>query len=185
MIEIREIDSQDPGQVRRFVNFPFQLYRDCPQWVPPMAGDARLQLDRRRNPFYRHSDAAFFLASRHGRCVGRIAVLDHRGRTLASPASSSTAENLERQRGSSARDAFFYIFDCLNDLEAAQGLFETAAAWARRRGLAFIVGPVGFATGDPLGLLVEGFEHRAAMGIIYNHDYYYVDNKHVNYDDHD
>lgn len=172
MIEIHEIDTRDRKQVRRFLEFPFQLYRGCPQWVPPMASEAQLQLDRRRNPFYHHSDASFFLAIADGRSVGRIAVLEHRQRTLATRAQLRAAEGDERCTDLPRRDALFYLFDCVDDLQVAQALFGAAAAWSRQRGMAFLVGPIGFATGDPLGLLVEGFEHRAAMGGIYNYDYY-------------
>jgi len=159
MIRVHEVDTDDPRQVRRFLEFPFQLYRDCPQWVPPMAGDARLQLDRRQHPFYHHSDAAFFLAIADGATVGRIAVLEHRRH-------SRSPQNGPR------RDAFFYLFDSADDQAVTQALFDAAEEWASRRGLTHVVGPLGFAPGDSIGLLVEGFEHRAAMGIGYNHPYY-------------
>jgi hypothetical protein len=163
MIHVQEIDTDDPKQVRRFLDFPFELYRDCPQWVPPMMGDARLQLDRKRYPFYRHSDAAFFLATGNGATLGRIAVLEHR---------RYTGETEGGPPGSSQDNAFFYLFDTVDELEAARALFNVAATWARQRGLAHLVGPFGFAAGDPIGLLVEGFDHRAAMGVNYNYDYY-------------
>jgi GNAT superfamily N-acetyltransferase len=163
MIHIQEIDTDDPKQVQRFLDFPFELYQDCPQWVPPMTGDARLRLDRERYPFYRHSEAAFFLATANGATLGRIAVLEHR---------RYTGETEERSPGSPQGDAFFYLFDTVDELEAAQALFNVAETWARQRGLAYLVGPFGFAAGDPIGLLAEGFEHRAAMGVNYNYDYY-------------
>ena len=57
MVEIHKVDTTDPRDVKRFVQFPFRLYRDCPQWVPPLVSSARKQLNRERHPFYRHSDA--------------------------------------------------------------------------------------------------------------------------------
>ncbi|GAB4547466.1 MAG: hypothetical protein Kow0063_42120 [Anaerolineae bacterium] len=161
MIHIHEIDTENPRQVKRFLDFPFQLYQDCPQWVPPMAPQARLQLDRQRNPFYRHSDASFFLAISKDKTVGRIAVLEHRHHTRGA-----------EQASSGQADAFFYLLDMVNDIEVTRVLFEAAETWASRRGLTHLVGPLGFAAGDPLGMLVEGFEHRAAMGITYNYSYY-------------
>lgn len=174
MIHTYEIDTQKPRHVRRFLSFPLQLYQDCPQWVPPMAADSRLQLDRQRLPFYRHSDASFFLATNDGEVIGRIAVLAHRHKVKVSApqAQPETGADEAGQQQLAQEDAFFYLFDSVDSIEVAQGLFEAASAWALERGLSFLVGPLGFAAGDPLGLLIEGFEHRAAMGIGYNYDYY-------------
>jgi GNAT superfamily N-acetyltransferase len=154
---IIEIDTANRAQVRQFLALPFRLYRDIPQWVPPLAPDARRMLDRRRHPFYRHSEAAFFLAENgRGRPIGRIAVLDNH---------HYNAYNEERT-------AFFYLFECEDDRQAARALFEATFAWARQRGLNRIVGPKGFTAPDGLGLLVEGFGHRPAFGIPYNPPYY-------------
>ncbi|GAB4414138.1 MAG: hypothetical protein Kow00123_27650 [Anaerolineales bacterium] len=155
-MHIRQIDTNNRQDVQRFIQFPFDLYRGCPQWVPPLASDARAVFNRKKHPFYRHSDADFFLAERDGRVVGRIAVLDHR------------LYNEYHNR----RTAFFYLFECEDDAEAAQGLFAAACDWARARGLTEMKGPHGFLRSDGHGVLVEGFEHRPAMGIAYNYPYY-------------
>ncbi len=152
-----QVDTADRRRVRQFLSLPFQLYRDVPQWVPPLAPDARRVLDRRRYPFYRHSDAAFFLAlGDDGRAIGRLVAIDNR---------NYNAFNQERT-------AFFYLFECENDREAALALFEAAFGWARSRGLNKIAGPKGFTALDGMGLLVKGFEHRPAFGIPYNLPYY-------------
>jgi len=77
MAQIIQLDTSDRRQARQFLDLPFRIYRNLPQWVPPLAPDARLMLDRRRHPFYKHSDAAFFLAMQADRAAGRIAVLDN------------------------------------------------------------------------------------------------------------
>jgi hypothetical protein len=155
-MHIRQVDTLDRDDVRAFLALPIRLYRNVSVWVPPIATDARRMLDRRRHPFYAHSDAAFFLALRQGRVVGRIAVLDNR---------NHNAFNRERT-------AFFSLFECEDDREASVGLFEAAFAWARSRGLDLLYGPKGFTALDGLGLLVQGFEHRPALGIPYNLPYY-------------
>ena len=127
-----------------------------PQWVPPLAPDARLVLDQRRYPFYEHSEAAFFLAADGGRVVGRIAAINNRN----------------YNRFHNRNTAFFYLFECEDDRNASRALFEATFAWARQRGLDRITGPKGFTALDGLGLLVKGFEHRPAMGIPYNPPYY-------------
>jgi len=156
MIEIHKVDTADPRDVTRFVQFPFHLYRGCSQWVPPLISSARKQLDRERHPFYRHSDADFFLAIQSGQVVGRIAVLEPR----------------KRNAYRSLQGAFFYMFETVEDIEVARALFATAFEWARDRDLEAISGPDGLLPGDGLGILVKGFEHRPAMGITYNHSYY-------------
>ena len=155
-MDIAAVDTGRPEQVREFLNVPFALYRDTPQWVPPILMEARRALDRKRNPYYRHSEAAFFVARRKGEAIGRLAALENR---------NYNAFNRERT-------AFFWLFECARDSEAAGGLFEAAFSWARARGLDRVVGPKGFTALDGLGLLVRGFEHRPAFGIPYNLRYY-------------
>jgi hypothetical protein len=156
MIDIRPIDTRNKRAVKRFLEFPFQLYRHVPQWVPPFDSDAKRMLDRQKHPFYQHSAAEFFIAQETDRVVGRIAVLDHRPYNEWNHSST----------------AFFYLFEAENNREVAQGLFDAATEWARARGLKQVVGPKGFSLLDGMGLLVKGFEHRPALGISYNLDYY-------------
>jgi len=155
-MRIRGIDTSVRRDVRRFVDFPFKLYAMCPQWSPPLVANVRLALNRERHPFYRHSDAAFFLAEESGDVVGRIAVLDNR--------------RYNEHTGRNA--AFFYYFDVVNNQNAAQRLVKAAADWAARRGLEVLLGPKGLLRSDPLGLLVEGYEHVAALSMPYNYPYY-------------
>lgn len=156
MIDIVQIDTNNRRDVKRFLDFPFQLYRHTPQWVPPFASDAKRMLDRRKHPFYRHSAAEFFLAQKAGRVVGRLAVIDHR----------------PYNEWNHSRTAFFYLFEAENDGEISRGLFTAAFEWARARHLDVISGPKGFSPLDGMGLLVKGFEHRPALGIPYNPKYY-------------
>jgi hypothetical protein len=155
-MNIIQVDLSNRKQVQDFLSLPFRIYRDIPQWVPPLAMDERARLTPRRYPFYRHSVAAFFLAYENGYAIGRLAVLDNR---------LYNDYNHEKT-------AFFYLFECEDNLEAASGLFESAFAWARGRGLNKIFGPKGFTALDGLGLLVKGFQHRPAFGLPYNPPYY-------------
>ena len=155
-MQLSRIDPSRRGAVRRFVGLPFALYRENPQWCPPLRRDVALAMDRERHPFYRHSDAAFFLAEEGGRSLGRIAVMENR--------------NFNAARGRS--DAFFYFFESSDDHQVAAALIDAAADWARDRRLETLVGPKGFLPGDGLGVLVEGFEHPVPMGVPFHHPYY-------------
>ena len=156
MTEIIQIDLTNKKQVRDFLDLPFRIYRDIPQWVPPLRMDERVRLNPKRYPFYKHSQAGFFLAYQGSHLVGRIAVIDNR---------------LYNEHNSSST-AFFYLFECDDDQEVASALFEAVCNWARDRGLTEILGPKGFTVLDGFGLLVKGFEHRPAFGLPYNPPYY-------------
>jgi hypothetical protein len=151
-----QLDLNNKKQVDDFLRLPFSIYKDIPQWVPPLQMDGRLQLSRKRFPFYTHSQAAFFLAYEAMRPIGRLAVLDNR----------------RYNEYNRTRTAFFYLFECENNMEAATALFNCAFAWARSRGLERITGPKGFTPLDGMGLLVKGFQHRPAFGLPYNPAYY-------------
>ena len=155
-MNILQLDLSNKKQVQDFINLPFSIYRDIPQWVPPLLTDERVRLNLKRFPFYKHSHAGFFLAYDGTRPIGRLAVLDNRNYN-------------DYNRESTA---FFYLFECEDNLEAATGLFDAAFAWARSRGLTRILGPKGFTPMDGFGLLVKGFELRPAFGLPYNPAYF-------------
>src|SRR5574342_343464 len=77
---IVQLDLDNKKQVDDFLRLPFSIYRDIPQWVPPLQMDERLRLSPKRFPFYQHSQASFFLAcerSEGTRPIGRLAILDN------------------------------------------------------------------------------------------------------------
>jgi hypothetical protein len=159
MLKIEKIDVGRRAQVRRFVDFAYRLYLDYPNWVPPMRIDMHTMLNRRKHPFYEHSEAEFYMAVRDGRDVGRIAALDN------------TRYNEYHQ----SKDGQFYLFECVDDPDAAQALFEAVFGWASDRGLNSVVGPKGFGPFDAYGFLETGFEHRQTMTMLNYNPPYYLD----------
>lgn len=155
-MRVHRVDTSRRRDVNRFIDLPFSLYRDCPQWVPPLRSEVRLCLNRRKHPFYEHSDAEFFVVEADGHDAGRVAIIDNRN----------------YNRAQNRHSGFFYLFECIDDVEAARALFDAAADWARGRGLDTISGPRGLLAVDGVGLLVDGFEHHPAVGIPYNLPYY-------------
>lgn len=157
MVAIEKVDTENKKQVRRFVELPYRIYANCAQWVPPLNIDAYNQLNRKKHPFYEHSDVNFFLAVRDGRDMGRIAVI----------------ENKPFNQYHKTKKADFYLFECENDSEAATALFNTAFDWAWSRGLDTVIGPKGMGPLDGYGILTFGQEHRQTMTMLnYNHAYY-------------
>lgn len=155
-MEVIEINTADKRQVQKFLDLPYRIYQDTPQWVPPLKADARQPLDRKKFPYYRSNDAAFLLVVENGQVIGRVAILENRRFNAFNDRKAAT----------------FYLFECENTLEAATSMFEHGAEWARKRGLEELIGPKGFTVFDGLGLLVEGFEYRPAFGQPYHQPYY-------------
>ncbi len=163
MLTIRKVDTTSKKDVNDFVLFPFSLYKDVPQWVPPIKAGIRDTLNHNKHPYYEHSDADFFLAMDGEDVVGRIAVL----------------ENKAYNRYHDKKNASFYLYESIDDQAVANKLFECAFDWSHKRGLDYFLGPKGFSPFDGYGFVVEGFEHRQMMTMMnYNKPNYpqFMDN---------
>lgn len=154
---LRKIDLNNNRDVDSFVALPFKIYRDDSRWVPPLRIDSKRLLNKRKNPFFAHSNAEFFLVvDQTGSPVSRLACLN----------------NARYNSHNNEATAFFYLFESENIPEASGMIFEAAADWARGQGLRKIIGPKGFTPLDGLGLLVEGYNHPQIFGIPYNPTWY-------------
>ena len=153
---VRQLDLNSRSDVNKFIQFPFDLYKNNPYWVPQMRADTRAIVDKASHPFYQHSDADFFLAELNGKVTGRIAAISN------SRANASNNQN----------SAYFYYFDSIDDPEVSNSLFSKAFNWAIDRGHTKFYGPKGLLQGDGIGLLINGFAYIPAVGIAYNYPYY-------------
>jgi GNAT superfamily N-acetyltransferase len=153
-LTVRPVEGR--SELRQFIMLPFRLYEGVEQWVPPLISERKRHLDRRRNPFFQHADAEYFLARRGDRVVGRIsAQVDRRFN-----------EFQDNDWG------MFGFFECEDDPEVAAALLEAARAWLRERGRDHMIGPLDFSTNDECGLLVEGYELRPQILENWHHPYY-------------
>ena len=148
-------DGRSPF-AEEFITLPHQIFRDNPYWVPWFRQDMREILNR-NHPFFEHSEGEFFLVRRGGRAVARAAAL----------------ENKNFNEYQSRRDARFYFFDSHDDPEAAHALFRTVEEWAHARKLNRVIGPQGFSGMTGAGILIEGYDRRAAMTMMNYHLPYY------------
>ena len=146
------------ADLRKFIALPYRLYRGDPNWVPPLRMDVRKLLSKQKNPFFQHAEAQYFLAVRQDsrETVGRIAAIHNRRHN----------EFHEDHVG------FFGFFECVDDQEAANALFDAAAHWLKQRGLDTMRGPASFSTNDECGLLVDGFDTPATILNPHNPRYY-------------
>ena len=153
-LEIRPVTGK--ADLRRFIRLPYELYRNEPNWIAPLTMDLKQRLDRRRNPFFEHAEAEYFLAWRDGRPVGRITA--HIDRHF-----NEVQEN---------RWGLFGFFESERDAGTAHALLDTAAEWLTERGCDRIVGPMDFTTNDECGLLIEGHELKPIILAPWHHRYY-------------
>ncbi len=143
-------------EMRAFVRFNYELYKNCPQAVPDLLEDTLETLDPNCNPAFRFCQAAFFLARRDGRIVGRVAAII----------------NTRANERWGKQDVRFGWIDFIDDLEVSRALLDAVERWGSERGMERMVGPLGFTDLDPEGMLTEGFDQLSTMCTIYNYPYY-------------
>ncbi len=154
MVSIVEVTTK--AQLKKFVDYPNQLYKDVPQFVPATFDDDMSDWDPKKNPAFAYCDARCWLAYRDGEIVGRI------GAILSRKANEKWGTKRMR----------FTQVDFIDDPEVSAALFETVENWALEKGCNEVHGPLGFTDLDREGMLVEGFDRRSCFFTYYNHPYY-------------
>jgi hypothetical protein len=147
---VAEKDMED------FLRLPWRIYRDNPNWVPPVIAYQKNFLDPRTGPFFEFGEAQYFLAYLEGQPAGRI---------------SAHINRLHNQYHD-AEDGFFGFFECVPDVGVASALFNAATDWLRQRGKSRLIGPLNFCIYDEMGLLVNGFDTMPALFQTYTPPYY-------------
>lgn len=153
-ITVSQVTSK--REMRAFVRFNYVLYKDCPYAVPDLLEDTLETLDANRNPAFRFCDAAFFLARREGRIVGRVAAI---------------INQRANERWNKQEVRFGWI-DFIDDLDVSRALLDAVEQWGRERGMNHMVGPLGFTDLDLEGMLTEGYDQLSTLCTIYNYPYY-------------
>lgn len=146
----------DRSRLDTFIDLPWRLYADDPDWVPPLKSDMRQAFDPARHPFHRHSEAQAYLAWRGEEPVGRICAIRNRNHEAFH----------EEPVG------FFGFFECVDDQAVADALLDRVAEWLRERALETMRGPTSFSTNEVAGLFVEGDDGPPTVMMPYNPPYY-------------
>lgn len=154
MIEILPVTNQT--QLKQFVTFPFQLYKNNPYWVPPLIKDELETLDKTKNPVFKNAEADYFLAKKDGKIVGRIAVI---------------INHLEVNEIGKKKVRFGW-FDVIDDIEVTKALLNKVFEIGKAHNLEYAEGPVGFSNMEKAGILTKGFEEMNTMITWYHHPYY-------------
>ena len=155
MIEIKQIEPTK-ANLRKFTQFQIDLYDGNPYFVPPLMSDDVATLLPEENPAFDFCEAAYFMAYRDGKPVGRIAAMI----------------NKQVNEKSNSKDVRFGFIDFIDDPEVSAALLKAAEDWGRKKGMTKIIGPLGFTDLDHEGMLVGGFEELSTMATIYNYPYY-------------
>lgn len=155
MVEVREISKKE--DLKKFIDLPFEIYKDDPNWVPPLKGSMLKTLTGINNPLFMNGPHTFFMAYKDGKPAGRIL----------------TGINEKLNRNKDKKEGYISLFECVYDWETASLLLDNAASWLKARGMEIVVGPVSPTNGDDSrGLLVEGFNGTPVLMNSYNPEYY-------------
>lgn len=151
---IKEVKSK--SEMKAFIRFNYELYKDCSYAVPDLLEDTLDTFNPRKNPAFRFCEAVFYLAYREGKIVGRVAGIINRR------ANEQWGRNYVR----------FGWIDFIDDLAVSGALIKAVEQWGRERGMSRMVGPQGFTDLDLEGMLTDGFDQLSTMNSIYNYPYY-------------
>ena len=153
MIIVKEVQTKK--QQKQFIDFPLNLYKGNQYFVPALYADEKA-IFKKNYHYYKTSKAVYFLAYKDEKVVGRISAILQR--------SSNEKWNQKRVR--------FTRFDCIDDQEVANALFDAAVDFAKKENMEEIVGPLGFSDLEREGLLIEGFDYLSTFEEQYNYPYY-------------
>ena len=159
MITLKEMIT--PRELKQFVKFPFSLYKNEPNWVPPIVADELDSMDPAKNPVFKNAAARYFLAfakAKNGKeeVVGRICAI---------------INDIEIKEQGKPKMRFGW-FDTIDNIEVTKALIAKVTEIGKENNLEFIEGPVGFSNMEKAGLLVEGYEYMNTMITWYNFPYY-------------
>lgn len=153
MIEVIKVESKK--NVKDFVMFPFELYKDCEYWVPPIINEEIDAMDTNKNPVFKNAEAEFYLAYKENKIVGRIAAIVN-------------WVEIEEQKKNKLR---FGWYDTIDDINVSKALMDKVLEFGKSRNLEFVDGPVGFSNMDKAGLLIEGYDELNTMITWYHYPY--------------
>ena len=151
---IKEVKTKK--DLKKFIKFPFKLYKNNKYWVPPLLSDELNTLDKEKNPAFEHCEAKYFLAYKNGKIVGRVAAI----------------LNKKFNEIWNKKNVRFGWIDFIDDIEVSSALLNAVENYAKELGMTEIHGPLGFTDFDYEGMLIEGFEELPTIATIYNYPYY-------------
>ena len=155
-MSVTVVPVQTCRQLRAFVKFPLELYKDCPYYVPTLYLDEMATLDPEKNPMGKYAKTQKFLAYKDGKLVGRVIAI---------------INEIANKSWNHAEVRFGWM-DFVDDKEVSRALLEAVIAFGREHGMTQVSGPLGFTDFDSEGCVVEGFDDISSFALKYNYPYY-------------
>jgi len=155
-VQVRPV--ADAKDLAAFIQFPFDLHRNEPHWVPPLVMERQDFLNPKKNPLYEYAQVELFLAFRDGQVVGTVAAVRN--------------DRYGQFHPEETHVGFFGLYECVPDQAVADALLAAASAWLKAQGFTLARGPVNLTTNDVVGLLVDGFGEDNTIMMPYNPPYY-------------
>ncbi len=153
IMQIKKVQTKK--DLKDFIELPFKLYKDDPNWVAPIRSEIKKTFNPDKNPFLDHCEYDLFLLKKNGKVIGRIAALidllavEHWGEPIG----------------------MFAYFECPNDKKASAMLFNVAKDWLKNKGMKAIRGPMSFVSQE-MGMVIEGYSPANCIMAPYNPPFY-------------
>ena len=173
LVEIRKVETK--GDLKKFIEFHYDLYEGNEYDVPNLYSDDMNTLSKRHNAAFEFCEAEYYLAYKDGKVAGRVAAII----------------NYKANEKWGRKSVRFGWIDFIDDREVSKALLDAVEQYGRQKGMEDVVGPLGFTDMDPEGMLTWGFDQLGTMPTIYNYPYYpehiealkgfEVDNKYVEF----
>lgn len=155
-MEIKIISVNTQADLLKFVKSQWLFYKNDRNFVPPIIADRLKMLNTEKNPFFKHSEIKLFIAEANSEVVGRIAAITNENHNITH----------------NDKVGFFGFFECINNQQVANALFDAAKDWLVSHKKDVMRGPVNLSFNDEIGLLVEGFDEPPRVLMLYNPPYY-------------
>ncbi len=153
-VQIKRVESRKDR--KKFMFFPWSVYKNDPNWVPPFVMDFKEKIDKKKNPFFEHAEMELFLAFKNDRITGRIAaIVDH-------------LHNEVHEE----KVVFFGLYESYDDQETAKALLDRVTEWGIERKMEALRGPMNLSMNDECAFLLEGFDSPPVVLMSYNPKYY-------------
>jgi len=147
----------DKKLLKQFIDFPYKLYKDEKNYVPDLRIMQKETLDRKKNKFFNHAEAEYFIATDEtGKTVGRIAAI----------------VNHNYQKHWKENYGFFGFFESIDNQQVTNALFDAAINWLKEKGMEGVYGPENPSTNDTCGTLIDGFDTPPYIMMVHNMKYY-------------
>ena len=155
---MRLIEVSDKKSAREFIHVNVVINKNNPDYIQPLDKDINEVFDQKKNKAYRHGEAVrWILKDENENLIGRIAAFTNKK---------------YKNKGDDIPVGGIGFFDCINDQNAADMLFDASKHWLMQRNMQAMDGPINFGERDRWwGLLVQGFQPPVYC-LNYNPPYY-------------